>query len=136
MDGFDQMVVDTATDERNPLDLPAGVIRTIKAILADLAAARQGAETWKEAARVEANAADVYRGQLDSAREEVRRLREALTDAWSELCQWEQLAKYQREQMDQNLGWCPTEAGIDASVAARGRISDALAEPNPQKRGN
>jgi len=60
---------------------------------------------------------------------EAGRLRERVHEAWVDIGQWCQLARYQREKMDQNLGWCPTQAGIDASTAVKEKISAALATP-------
>lgn len=60
---------------------------------------------------------------------EAGRLREVCHEAWVDIGQWCQLARYQREKMDQNLGWCPTQAGIDASTAVKEKISAALATP-------
>jgi hypothetical protein len=37
---------------------------------------------------------------------------QVLMACWQDLKSWLQLARRQREMMDQNLGWCPTEAGI------------------------
>lgn len=67
--------------------------------------------------------------QLAAALAREKRLRHVLEMAWTDIGQWLQLARYQREQMDQNLGWCPTQAGLDASTAMREEISAALAEP-------
>jgi hypothetical protein len=57
---------------------------------------------------------------------EVERLNAALYLAITDIHQWTQLARYQREVMDQNLGWCPTQAGLDASKDTLDRITMAL----------
>lgn len=53
-------------------------------------------------------------------------MREAISDAWTDIRQWIQLAKYQCEKMDNNLGWCPTNAGIQKSEEVCQKIGDAI----------
>lgn len=67
---------------------------------------------------------------MDETIEEVRaqrdQMREALMEAWTDICQWQQLARYQREKMNNNLGWCPTQAGINTSESVKRMIGDAM----------
>ncbi len=53
-------------------------------------------------------------------------LNDALVSAFTDIKQWQQLAKYQRTKMDQNLGWCPTQAAIEASESVISKIRLAL----------
>jgi hypothetical protein len=53
-------------------------------------------------------------------------LKEALHRAWTDISHWVKLATYQREMMDQNLGWCPTAAGISGSRVVLEQIAEAL----------
>jgi hypothetical protein len=73
------------------------------------------------------------RARIEAIQQEADRLsrtlataRDALNHAWSDIGRWIQLATYQRQKMDQNLGWCPTEAGIEQSHRVRDRITAAL----------
>ena len=68
------------------------------------------------------------------AEERVREMREALIASHTDIGHWLQLARYQREKMDQNLGWCPTEEGIVRSEMVRSQISTALAQPPEEPR--
>lgn len=53
-------------------------------------------------------------------------LRAAVMTAATDIRQWIKLAEHQRVRLDQNLGWCPTQAGIDASMAVLEKIAAAL----------
>lgn len=50
----------------------------------------------------------------------------ALHVASQDIREWRQLARYQREKMDQNLGWCPTQAALDSSEKALSMIASAF----------
>lgn len=53
-------------------------------------------------------------------------LERVLMAAHTDIGHWVQLAERQRKVMDQNLGWCPTQAGIDTSRKVRDGIGAAL----------
>lgn len=104
------------------MDREGELIDKLQKLRARLAAA----ERERDAARHEIGEA---KRKLSESQARAGRLEGALTEAWIDIGRWIRLALYQRQQMDQNLGWCPTQHGIDESDLVRRRISAALAEP-------
>ena len=68
---------------------------------------------------------------IDALRERVKLLKDALLNAGIDIRCWLQLARCQREQMDQNLGWCPTQAGIEQSERVLSTMADTLRDQTP-----
>ena len=60
---------------------------------------------------------------IDALHNDRARLRTTIMDLMDDVRHWRSLGMYQRQMMDQNLGWCPTQAGIDVSD----RLLDAAA---------
>ena len=84
--------------------------------------------TFENGIRLQLAAVTVERAAL---RERVKLLKDALLDAGVDIRCWLQLARYQCEKMDNNLGWCPTQAGIKQSERVLGTMADALKDQPP-----
>ncbi len=57
---------------------------------------------------------------------EINEVITSLSDAHRDISEWLQLARYQREKIGQNLGWCPTNMGIERSMTVCHQIGQAL----------
>lgn len=101
--------------------------------LSALIAAAERVEAAERQKRIACGVADKLGERLrasnaraTAAEARVGQLIEALIASHTDIGHWLQLARYQREKMDQNLGWCPTEGGIVRSEMVRSQISTAL----------
>lgn len=55
----------------------------------------------------------------------LRKIYIALSDAHRDIGEWIQLARRQRDELNQNLGVCPTQYGIDSSEKVRRALGQA-----------
>lgn len=113
-------------DAQNGYEVPDGYPSSkFEAMVLEAAKLPQGDEFAVLSAKFDALEAERDRlaGELEAERDA---LKEALQLARTDIGHWIQLGTYQREMMDQNLGWCPTAAGIEASRGVLAKMTEAF----------